>query len=70
MEDELNLLKEAVAEISSLRRQNELMNARLEMFDNMIAVLHTQYAHRSQGMSPDLVWKIQKFIDSKTPARG
>lgn len=65
MEDEEQMLREAVNEIRSLRRQNELMSARLEVFDSMMAVLHTQIATKSQGMSPDLVWKIEKYLDRK-----
>lgn len=67
MEQELELLGRANAEIKNLRRQNELMNARLEMFDSINAILHTQVASKSQGMSPDLVWEIDKFIQSKQP---
>lgn len=64
MENEFELLKEAVSEIRSLRRQNELMNARLEMFDSMMAFCNTTPAFKSQGMSPDLAYRIEKFIES------
>lgn len=60
MEDEL--LVEAVAEIKTLRRQNELMSARLNVFDSMMAVLHTSVERGSQCMSPDLVWKIERYL--------
>lgn len=65
MKEELQMLKEATFEIKSLRRQNELMRARLDMFDAMNAILHTQVASQSQGMSLDLVWKIEKFVAAK-----
>ena len=65
MTQETEMLKEAVFEIKSLRRQNELMKARLDMFDAINAILHTQVATRNEGMSPDLVWKIEKYISSK-----
>jgi hypothetical protein len=65
MEEELQMLREAANEIRSLRRQNELMSARLDVFDSMMAVLHTPIATKSQGMSPDLVWKIEKYLDKK-----
>ena len=68
MKDEIQMLKEAVIEIKILRRQNELMSARLDVFDSMMAVLHTPIATKSTGMSPDLVWEIEKFLD-KTPER-
>lgn len=65
MEDELLMLREAANEIKNLRRQNELMSARLDVFDSMMAVLHTPIATKSQGMSPDLVWKIEKYLDKQ-----
>ncbi len=63
--EEIQMLKEATFEIKSLRRQNELMRARLDMFDAMNAILHTQVASRNEGMSPDLVWQIEKYVASK-----
>lgn len=65
MEEELQMLREAANEIKNLRRQNELMSARLDVFDSMMAVLHTPIATKSQGMSPDLVWKIEKYLDKQ-----
>lgn len=64
MEKSIQLLKDAAFEIQILRRQNELMSARLEMFDSINAILHTEVAHKSQGFSPDLVHEIDKFISS------
>lgn len=63
--EELEMLREAANEIRSLRRQNELMSARLDVFDSMMAVLHTPIAIKSQGASPDLVWKIEKYLDKQ-----
>jgi len=65
MKEEIELLKNSIFEINTLRRENELMKARLEMFDNMMAMLHTEVAHKSQGMSPDLVSQIGKFLHQK-----
>ena len=65
MKDELQMLREAANEIKTLRRQNELMSARLEVFDSMMAVLHTDIARKNQGMSPDLVWEIEKYLEKK-----
>lgn len=57
------LLKQANFEIRSLRRQNELMRARLDMFDSINAILHTTVARQNEGMSEDLCQKIDKFSD-------
>ena len=65
MTEEIKMLKEATFEIKILRRQNELMRARLDMFDTINAILHTQVASRNEGLSPDLVWQIEKFVASK-----
>lgn len=59
------MLQQAATEIKSLRRQNELMAARLEVFDKCMLLLHTPPAYPSQGMSPDLVWQIEKYVASK-----
>lgn len=65
MTQELELLKQAAAEIRTLRSQNQLMSARLDVFDSMMAVLHTDVARKSQGMSEDIAWKIDKFVDTQ-----
>lgn len=65
MENANDLLQQAAAEIKSLRQQNQLMSARLDMFDSVMAVLHTDVARKSQGMSPDLVWAIEKYLASE-----
>lgn len=63
---EQQMLASAVNEIKGLRRRNELMAARLETFDKCMLMLHTQLPHQGQGMSPDLVWEIEKYLS--TPA--
>ncbi len=65
MTEETQLLQDAAFEIKSLRRQNDLMSARLQMFDAIMLLLHTEPAHQSQGMSPDIVAQIEKYIQGK-----
>ena len=65
MEQGIRLLKDASNEIKSLRSQNNLMAARLDMFDKCVLLLTANIHGGSQGMSPDLVWEIDKFIDSE-----
>lgn len=62
MTQEQLLLKSAAEEIKSLRRQNELMSARLDMFDRIFVLLHTSPSYPGQGMSVDIVWEIEKHI--------
>lgn len=59
-----DLLKEAIFEIKSLRNQLQLANARLEMFDAIQAMLHTDIARRGNGMSEDIVAKIEMHLRS------
>jgi hypothetical protein len=66
MTDDLHLLQRASNEIKELRKQNELMSARLEVFDSMMAVLHTPIATKMHGgMAPDLVYEIDKYISTQ-----
>lgn len=63
---ETKLLKESVNEITDLRRQNELMSARLQMFDSMMLMFNTAPNYGNRGMGEDLVWKINKHIESQS----
>lgn len=56
------LLQQAAAEITSLRKANKIMKARLDMFDDMMILFATEPRRESQGMSPDLVWAIEKHL--------
>lgn len=70
-EETKDILLRAVDEITSLRRQNELMNAKLEMFDSLMLVLNTQPAYpRTQGMSPDIVWEMRKLASKETTTKS
>lgn len=60
--DEKNMMETAVHEIRSLRRQNEILSAKVEVFDSIMQVLHTSPATRSQGMSPDIAWQMEKHL--------
>lgn len=59
------LLFEAAQEIKQLRSQNQLMAARLGVFDSMMSVLNAQVPHSQMGMSEDLVWKIERHLNEQ-----
>jgi hypothetical protein len=65
MKQEIELLKDASNEIKSLRSQNNHMAARLDMFDKCVLLLTANIQGNSQGISPDVVWAIDKFIASQ-----
>ena len=60
------LLLEAVVEVRSLRRENEILRAKVEVMDLFACVLHTSPALKSQGMAPDVAWAMQNKIDDLT----
>jgi hypothetical protein len=49
--NEQQLLQSALNEINSLRKQNELMAARLDVFDNMMRLFHTTPNFGSNGLN-------------------
>lgn len=65
MTNETMLLQQAAEELRQLRKQNEIMSARLEMFDKCMLLLHTPPSYQNQGMSPDLVWEIEKHLSEQ-----
>ena len=61
--EEKELLQSALNEIKSLRKSNQLMAARLDMFDAVMSALHGQPAQQRDGlMSPDIVYEIEKHL--------
>lgn len=62
MTKQFELLKDASNEIKALRSHNNLMAAKLDMFDKCILLLTANIQSSQQGMSPDLVWEIDRFI--------
>ncbi len=65
MEREIDLLKAAATEIRILRNENKLLSARLDMFDKMMLLLHTAPEYTRQGISLDLIYEIETFIETK-----
>lgn len=60
------LLQRALSEIKSLRRSNELMTARLDMFDEVMSALHGKPATKNQGlMHPDIGYEIEKHLTNE-----
>lgn len=51
-----------------LRNQNEIMRARLEMFDSMMVLFNSNPNFPSRGMSEDIAWSIDKFIEKQKPS--
>lgn len=62
--DELkHLLLDARHEITDLRRQNEILGAKVEVMELFACVLHTRPAGRGGGAAPDVAWAIDRAIE-------
>lgn len=66
MKEYLQMMQEASSEIKNLRRSNELMAARLEVFDTMMRLFHSPPVYNQSGlMHPDIVYEIDKYLESQ-----
>jgi len=61
-EQHLALLQEASNKIKTLRRQNELQAARLEVFDSMMRLFHTSPNGSGMGYEPAIEYEIDKYL--------
>jgi len=62
LEDQKQLLRDAHAEIQSLRRANEILGAKVEVMESFMCVLHSRPAERNTACAPDVAWALQKRI--------
>ncbi len=58
------LLREAAEEIRRLRRENEILRAKVEVMDLFAVVINTQPAFRSQPMCVDIAWQLDQAADA------
>lgn len=58
------LLQETRTEILDLRRQNEILGAKVEMIELFADVLFTEPRKTGRGYGEDVAWKLQQAIDS------
>lgn len=71
MSESIRLLRSAATEIKQLRQQNQTMGARLQMFDDVMALLNADSGRRNGMCSgPDLTWEIDKFIAAQDKPVG
>ena len=60
MNPTIEILTEARHEILSLRRRNEILSAKVEVFDSLMCLLHTSPAQHLQGACVDVAWQLEK----------
>lgn len=64
-----NLLRDAAREIRDLRRRNEILSAKVETMELFACVLHTQPAHRPEGATVDIAWKLESAAEELEPPK-
>lgn len=62
MDDFKPLAAEAAQEIRRLRRENELLGAKVQMIEFLESVLHTKLAMHSVAVAEDIAWKIERAL--------
>ena len=62
MTKEVDLLARASCEIKNLRSANQLMGARLDMFDKCVMLLTANVQSTGGGMSPDITSEIDIIV--------
>lgn len=63
MEEKNELLRAAATEIQLLRSHNQIMSARLTMYDQMMALFNAEPPrHGVSTMGEDILWKINKAL--------
>lgn len=63
MKESERAMRAALEEIRSLRRRNEILEAKVEVMNLFAVTLHSSPAYPSQGMGEDAAWLLQKEID-------
>lgn len=59
----INALNNAIEEITQLRRQNEILSAKVEMIELFRTVLMTRPHQVSVGAGEDVVFKLRRLAD-------
>ena len=57
-----NILTNAREDILALRRERDILRAKVEVMDLFACVLHTEPAYKPETMGEDVVWKLDKVI--------
>ncbi len=73
MNPTIEVINEARHEIISLRRQNEILKAKVEVMDLFACVLHTTPATREQVACVDIAWRLEneaQRLQSESKAMG
>jgi hypothetical protein len=59
-----DLLNDAKLEILELRRENEILRAKVKTMDTLAAIFFTAPPSQGYGAKVDVAWELQKQIDA------
>lgn len=62
MEQNDDLLRRAASEIKHLRNRNQIMSARLDMFDNVMMLFKAEPPRNGYSESLDIVQELEKSV--------
>ena len=58
-------LAQAMYKVRDLRRQNEILGAKVQTMDTLAAFLFAQPPNHSMGAEEDIAWRIEKLLASQ-----
>jgi len=62
MTEEKMLMVTAAAEIRALRRENEILRAKVETMDVFALALQSQPLFNTRGAAPDIAWQLDRYV--------
>lgn len=63
-------MEHAIDEINTLRRQNEVLRAKVETMDLFGAMLFSRPPESRNGMAEDVAWKLRRALDNLKAVKG
>lgn len=63
-------MEHAIDEINTLRRQNEVLRAKVETMDLFGAMLFAKPVEERHGMAEDVAWKLRRALDNMKAVKG
>lgn len=66
MRELTDTLHQAIYEIRELRRQNEVLRAKVDTMELLSQFLHANVSHASIGMGEDIAWRMEKLLQQIT----
>jgi hypothetical protein len=67
MDDQERAMRMALEQLQTLRRRNEILEAKVEVMNLFAVTLHSTPAYPTQGMGEDAAWLLQKELDKIKP---